>query len=161
MSQDGFDLACDRLSQAVDATQYEQLRWARNEGPRLVRLVELLREALEQRPEFELAEEGATKDIKRFVVKVHGNRVFAMSIQLKGARVVMAAEAIARSRFELADNAPIAAEFERFDVALMAAALRELFSRVRLYGQTAPAEEVSPLSATELHNPAQTDTAAA
>lgn len=167
MPQDNFDLACDRLSHVVDAVQFEQLRWARNEGPMLAKLVDLIRGALEDRPEFELVEEGATKDVKRFVLKVHGHRIIAIAVYLKGTRVVMGAEEIARSRFGLANKTPISAEFERFDQALMSAALMELFGRVRSHGELAAAaaepetEEVSLLEAAEPHNPAQTDTAAA
>ncbi len=144
MPQDGFELACDRLSHVVDATQFEQLRWSRNEGPMLAQLEALARTALEDRPEFELAEGGATKDVKRFVLKVHGHRIAAISIRLNREKVVLAAEAIARSRFVISDDTPVSADYERFDKPLMAAALMELFERIRPYGEK---EETPPEAA--------------
>ena len=83
MPQDSFQQECDRLSQAVDAAQFERLRWAKVEGPMLAKLVSLALGAIETRPEFELTEEGATNDLKRFVLKVHSNRVAAIALWLE------------------------------------------------------------------------------
>eukprot|EP01042_Synura_sphagnicola_P018123 gene18123-22915_t len=46
MTQDSFEDACDRLSQGIDAVQFERLRWSKTEGPMLARLVELVHLAI-------------------------------------------------------------------------------------------------------------------
>ena len=47
MPQDSFQLECDRLSHIVDGALFERLRWERNEGPMLARLVALAHSAFE------------------------------------------------------------------------------------------------------------------
>ncbi|MDB5724371.1 MAG: hypothetical protein JWQ16_1125, partial [Novosphingobium sp.] len=89
MSSDSFEQECDRLSQAVDDSLYTRLRWERNEAPMLAKLVSLAQGTLEGRSEFELTEEGATSNIKRFVLKVHSNRIMAIVIFLEGHQVVV------------------------------------------------------------------------
>jgi hypothetical protein len=131
VTQNEFDLECDRLSSVVDAIQFERLRWSRTEGPMLARLVELAHGALEARSEFELAEEGATNDIKRFVLKVHSNRIVAIVIWLTGNLVNIRAEALDRCRYKLAEGVPITADFQLVDEQWMSAALQELFGRVQ------------------------------
>lgn len=131
MSSQPFDLECDRLSEVVDKMLYERLRWERNEGPMLARLVTLAHGALEQRSEFELAEEGATSDLKRFVLKVHGNRIMAVAIWLEQRQVNLRAEAIDRSKFQVAAGAPVVADYAVVDEQWMAATLQQLFGRVQ------------------------------
>jgi hypothetical protein len=131
VSQDSFEQECDRLSKAVDEAQFERLRWEREEGPMLAKLVELANAAVEKRPDFELTEEGATSDVKRFVLKVHGKRVVAIAISLNGAQAVVSASEIDRTRFKLLDGAAVSADFHVVDEQWMASALRDLFSRVQ------------------------------
>ena len=131
MPQDSFERACDRLSHTVDQVQYEHLRWSRNEGPMLARLVELAQGTFKARPEFELIEEGATVSLKRFVLKVHGNRVAAVAFRLGQGRVIMALEAIERSRCFVTPGQPLAADFAQVDEEWMAAAFEEMFGRIQ------------------------------
>ena len=131
MTKDSFDLECDRLSKAVDETMFEHLRWSRTEGPMLARLSELARTTLEDRSEFELTEEGASADIKRFVLKVHNNRVMAIAISLDSGRAVIQAEPIERGKYTLREGPPISDDYRQVDQGWMAAALKELFSRVQ------------------------------
>ncbi len=131
MPQDSFQLECDRLSHVVDGALFERLRWERNEGPMLARLVALAHSALEARPEFEFVEEGATRDIKRFVLKVHGNRVVGITLRMEDGRAVVEAHAFAGSKYGLSDGAPIAADNSAIDDAWMAGALQQVFGRVR------------------------------
>jgi hypothetical protein len=131
VSQDSFEIECDRLSQVVDGALFARLRWERNEGPMLARLVALVQSAVDGRGEFEFAEEGATSDIKRFILKVHSNRVVAITISLKDGQAVVGGEEIERSKYRLLEGAPISADFQIVDEAWMAGALRELFSRVQ------------------------------
>ena len=131
MPQDTFEIECDRLSHIVDAALYERLRWERREGPMLARLVALAQAALEDRSEFELVEEGATRDIKRFVLKIHGNRILAIAIRIDGDRAVLEAQAIDRSRYRLTDGAVLSATLEDVDEQWMAGALQDLFARVQ------------------------------
>ena len=130
MPQDNFARECDRLSQIVDGPQFERLRWDRNEGPMLARLVALANSALEARGEFELAEEGSTIAIKRFVLKIHSIRTVAISIWLKEGLAYVGAEQIDRSPYRLAGVDPHMAEFSAVDEVWMASALQDLFSRV-------------------------------
>lgn len=131
MSHDRFEQECDRLSAVVDTVQFERLRWSRNEGPMLSRLVELSMAALADRSDYELAEEGSSGDIKRFVLKVHGTRVVALAIGLIAGRVVIGAEPIDRSRFRLSSGEPITADYAEVDEAWIAGALLQMFSRVQ------------------------------
>ncbi|WEK46627.1 MAG: hypothetical protein P0Y56_16720 [Candidatus Andeanibacterium colombiense] len=130
MPEDPFLVECDRLSRLVNPIQYEQLRWSREDGPMLARLVSHAFEALEDRPEIELAEEGATKDIKRFILKVHSNRVAAVLIHLEAGRAVFRIEPIERSKYGVAAGNPVATEFDLANEQWVANALQELFGRI-------------------------------
>jgi hypothetical protein len=125
-----FEDACDRVSQAVDAVQFERLRWSRNEGPMLARLVELLHQAIAARDDFELSEEGASSDIKRFVLKVHANRVAGIAVQLDQGRASVTIEEISRSRYAIAPGDPVLTEFAHVDEGWMAETLQTLFGRI-------------------------------
>jgi hypothetical protein len=129
--QSGFEIECDRLSNAVDKALFEQLQWARIEGPMLTRLAELAQSTLEGRPEFELIEEGATKEVKRFVLKVHHNRLVAITFSIAGGKASLAAEPIDRSKYTLSKDSPVSADYQLVDEQWMAEALQELFSRVQ------------------------------
>ena len=141
--QDSFQLECDRLSHSVDAALCERLRWERNEGPMLARLLDLANAALEGRSEFELVEEGATRDIKRFVLKIHGNRVLAITMRIEAGRAHVDAQALDRGKYGLSDGASVSAEFETADEQWMVGALQQLFGRVRSESSTAPASPPS------------------
>jgi len=131
VSQDSFELECDRLSHIVDKALFERLRWERNEGPMLAHLVALAHAALEGRSEFELVEEGASRDIKRFVLKIHGNRVLAVALRVEQERAVIEAQALERGPYSLSDGVSATTPFEAADAPWMAGALQQLFSRVR------------------------------
>ncbi len=131
MPQSGFEIECDRLSNAVDKALFEQLQWARIEGPMLARLAELAQSTLEGRSEFELIEEGATKEVKRFVLKVHHNRLVAITIRIADGKASLAAELIDRSKYTLSKQGAVSAEYQQVDEQWMAEALQELFSRVQ------------------------------
>ena len=130
MSEDPFLAECDRLSALVNPVQYEHLRWSREDGPMLARLVAFAFEALEDRPEIEFAEEGATKDLKRYVVKVHSTRVCAVSIYLEAGMAVFKIEPIERSRYLISDASPVMIAFDDANEQWVADALQELFSRI-------------------------------
>ncbi len=129
--QDRFEFECDRLSQASDGVQYERLRWERNEGPMLARFVALAHSAFEQRSEFELAEEGSTTAVKRFILKIHSNRIVAVSLWLKDGSANLKAEQIERSPYRVADATPLSTDFQLVDQQWMTSAMQELFSRVQ------------------------------
>ena len=131
MPQDSFELECDRLSHSVDAALFERLRWERNEGPMLSHLVALAHAAFEGRSEFELVEEGATRDIKRFVLKIHGNRVIAIALRIEAGRAVIEAQPLDRSRYGVSEGPSVAVDYQTADEPWMGRALQELFSRVR------------------------------
>ena len=130
MSQARFAEQCDRLSQEVDKTLFDRLVWERTEAPVLAGLVALAHAALEDREEFELAEEGATTTVKRFILKVHGNRVAALALRLVDGQAELAIKPIERSPYRVAAGAPLATPFAGIDAAWMAASLNELFSRI-------------------------------
>lgn len=131
MNNDPFELECDRLSSTVDSFLYERIRWDRIEGPLLARLAELSRAAFESRPDFELTEEGATSDLKRFVLKVHSNRIMAIKMWLANGRALIDVEEIERSRYKVMPGEPISTEFEGVDEQWMAASMRAIVARVR------------------------------
>ncbi len=132
MTDDSFFLACDRLSQAVDAAQYERLRWAKTEGPMLARLVDLAHAAMADRTEFELTEEGATGDIRRFVLKIHGHRVVGLAIWLDQGHACLTVENVARGRYQVGTADPVTADYAVVDEAWMATTLQTLFARIQL-----------------------------
>ncbi len=131
MPQLALDLACDQLSQTVDAVQFERMRWARDEAPKLAYLVELAAAAVAQRPDFELADEGSGGALRRFVVKVHGFRVMALALRLSGTTVSVQCEPIERSKYTLHQADPVTAEFDQVDSAWMAQALSTQFARIQ------------------------------
>lgn len=131
MPQETFELACDRLSQVVDGMQFERLRWDRIEGPMLARLVALAQSTLEGRSEFELCDEGSTKSAKRFVLKVHGKRIVAITLLLEGDQVKVRADEIDRSSYRLLDGPALAAAIDEVDEQWMASTLQALFSRLQ------------------------------
>jgi hypothetical protein len=131
MPQVSFELECDRLSHVVDGVQFERVRWGRTEGPMLARLVQLAHEAVEGRPDFELVEEGSTSALKRFVIKVHSNRVAGIGLCIQDGKAVATLHAIERSPYRLTEGPPLAGEFPVVDEQWMAAVFTELFSRVQ------------------------------
>ena len=131
MSQDHFQLACDRLSHDVDAVQFERLRWGRDEGPKIARLVELAQGAVDSRFDLELAEEGATSSSKRFVLKVHSQRIAAMSVGLDKGRALMTVEPIDRSQFTVAAGPPINDDYDNVNEDWMEDAMSLLFERIK------------------------------
>ncbi len=130
MTDANFETSCDRLSGIVDEGQFERLRWARNEGPMLARLVELAHGAIADRPDFALVEEGASRDEKRFVLKVHGNRIVALAFALDGMRAVASASEIDRGRYAVTPGPELSTEFAAVDEAWMAATMATLFARI-------------------------------
>jgi hypothetical protein len=115
----------------VDSFLYERIRWDRIEGPLLARLAELSRSAFESRPDFELTEEGATSDLKRFVLKVHSNRIIAIKMWLAGGRALIDAEEIERSKYKVTPTEPISTEFDGVNEQWMAASMRAILARIR------------------------------
>jgi hypothetical protein len=131
MSDDSFEIECDRLSNVVDSAQFERIRWAKNEGPMLVRLVELANAAIADRSDFELTDEGSKGPVRRYVLKVHGFRIVAVNLGLEGGRVVVWAEAIERSQYRIVGGRRHTAEFQEVDEAWMKSALREIIGEVQ------------------------------
>ncbi len=131
MQLNSFEGACDRLSHAVDAIQFERLRWARTEGPMLARLVTLVQAVVEPRPDIELVDEGSTSATRCFVLKVHGKRIVRIDMGLNAGHAVVTAQEIDRSPYRLAPGDPVSADFQQVDEAWMAGALEQMFSRIR------------------------------
>ena len=142
MAEENLQNACDRLSRIVDAGQFERMRWERDIGPKLARLVELAQSAFAGRKDFEMVEEGATRDVKRYVIKVHGNRVLAISLRLASGQAVAASEAIERSKYRVADGPPISADFAEVDEQWMTRTMQALLGRVQ--EPQAPADAANP-----------------
>ena len=131
MSDDRFETQCDRLSNAVDPVQFERVRWAKNEGPMLERVVALAQEAVKERADIELTDEGSRGAIKRYVLKVHGFRIVAVNLGLEGSRVVVSGEAIERSKYRVVNGQRHSAEFAQVDDAWMRDALRAVMSEIQ------------------------------
>jgi hypothetical protein len=131
MTQASFQIECDRISQAVDGVQYERMRWAKTEGPMLARLVDLAQGAIAERSEFELTEEGATSEIKRFVLKVHSNRVVGLALWLDQGFAMAQIEEVGRSRYRVSPGDPVSADYALVDEQWTAATLELLFARIR------------------------------
>ena len=106
------------------------MRWARDEGPMLERLVELARATVAERPDFELTEEGSSAACKRFVLKVHGFRIVALNLGLEGGTVSVWAEEIERSKYKAINAQRRTAEFQAVDEQWIKDAIRASFSEV-------------------------------
>lgn len=131
MPDDSFEMECDRLSNAVDAVQFERVRWAKNEGPMLERLVELALAAIAERSDFELTDEGSTGPVKRFVLKVHSLRIVAVNLGLEGGNAVVWAEPIERSKYRVVNGGRHSAAFQDVDEAWMKDALQAIMGEVQ------------------------------
>lgn len=131
MPDDSFEIECDRLSKVVDGVQFERVRWAKNEGPMLERLVELAQAAVSDRPDFELTDEGSRGPVRRFVLKVHGFRIVAVNLGLEAGQVVVWAEAIERSKYRIVDGRQHRADFQCVDEAWMKDTLRALIGEIQ------------------------------
>ena len=101
----------------------------------LTRLVALAHAALEARSEFELIEEGATRDLKRFVLKIHGNRVVSITLSIAGGQARVETSPIERSKYALAPGGAVTTGYESADEAWMTQALEQQFGRVRAGAQ--------------------------
>lgn len=130
MPDTSFTLTCDRLSGIVDPAQYERLRWSRHEAPMLARLVALIQGAIEQRPDFELTEENGPTDQRRFMLKIHANRIIALILSLDGNDAVLHIEAVERGKFAVGPDARVSEDFASVDEAWMTAALERLFAGI-------------------------------
>lgn len=130
MSHTTFQQACDKLSSTVDADQFERFRWSRDEAPRLAHLVKLVKEAVGDRTDVEINEEGGAHANKRFVIKAHGQRVAGLGVALDKGRAVVAIGPVERSRFVVKQGGPIHIEIDRADEAWMGETLAALMGRV-------------------------------
>lgn len=119
----------------------------------LARLAELLHLALEDRPDFALGEEGSSKSIKRYVLRIHGTRIIALTIRLHEGCAVLDGEMLERSKFLLKPGDPLCDEFALVDEVWMEAALQVLFSRVY------PVRREEDASALQATNQTQSDAA--
>ncbi|MEZ5692898.1 MAG: hypothetical protein R3D99_03435 [Altererythrobacter sp.] len=129
-TEDAFRDALDRLSRKVDEGNFERMRWARDEAPKLVRLVELVKGAVADRADIEINEEGGEGNTKRFVIKVHGQRIAALALALDKGRAIASIGTIERSEFAVAPGKPIHTKYANVDEAWMADTLGQLMERI-------------------------------
>ena len=130
MSHGGFREACDKLSHKVDAENFERFRWSRDEAPKLVKLVGLIKSSVDDRTDIEINEEGGEQNTKRFVIKVHGKRVAGLGASLSKGRAVLNIGPIERSPLTVASGDPIHTEFDNVDEQWIAKTLGKLMERV-------------------------------
>jgi len=131
MPDDSFDTECDRLSRAVDGVQFERVRWARDEAPMLDRLIALAQAAVKERPDIELTDEGSKGAIKRYVLKVHGFRIVAVSLGLEAGKVAVWGEAIERSQYRVVNGQRHSVDFRQLDEAWMRNTLRAVMGEIQ------------------------------
>lgn len=144
MSHGDFQKACDALSHKVDADHFERFRWSRDEAPRLARLVELVKTSVGERTDVEINEEGGVHDTKRFVIKVHGQRIAGLGVALDKGRAVVSVGPVERSRFTVAEGPPLHTPMENVDEGWIGETLGTLMARIRAPQQAeaaAPAAE--------------------
>lgn len=122
--------ALDHLSRKVDEENFERMRWARDEAPKLVRIVELVKGAVADRADVEINEEGGEGNTKRFVVKVHGMRVAQLAVALDRGRVVASIGPTERSAFTVAKGEPLHTRYEKLDEVWIARAIAKLSERI-------------------------------
>ncbi|MCR2835009.1 hypothetical protein [Parerythrobacter lacustris] len=122
--------ALDLLSHKIDAGNFERMRWARDEAPKLARLVELVKGAVADRDDVEINEEGGEGNTKRFVIKVHGQRIAQLAVALDKGRAIAAIGPVERSAYSVAQGQPIHAMFEEVDDVWMARTIAKLSERI-------------------------------
>ena len=130
MSHNGFRDACDRLSHKVDADNFERFRWTRDEAPKLVKLVQLIKDAVEDRTDIEINEEGGEQNIKRFVIKVHGKRIAGLTAALENGQAAMIVNTIERSDYKITPGDPIITDWDNVDEQWIADSLGKLMGRI-------------------------------
>lgn len=130
MSHDGFQNACDLLSSKVDPDQFERFRWSRDEAPKLLRMVELLKGATADRSDIDITEEGGVQDSKRFLIKVHGKRVAGLAAALDRGHAVISIGPVERSEYKVASGDPVHTPFDKVDEAWIGEALAKLMERI-------------------------------
>ncbi len=64
------------------------------------------------------------------MVKVHSNRIVAISIRLDAGRAVFGIEPIERSEYRISDTAPIMVDYEQANEQWVADTLQALFGRI-------------------------------
>ena len=131
MSFDGFQKACDLLSHKVDAENFERFRWTRDEFPKLLKLVELIKGSVGERTDVEINEEGGERNTKKFVIKVHGKRIAGIGAALDKGRAVLNIGPVDRSPMKVAPGDPIHTEFAKVDEAWIGETLGKLMERIQ------------------------------
>lgn len=131
MPDDSFEIECDRLSKVVDGVQFERVRWAREEGPMLERLVALAQAAVKERPDIELTDEGSRGAVKRYVLKVHGFRIVAVNLGLEAGKVSVWGEAIDRSKYQIVNGQRHSVDFQQLDETWMRETLRAVMGEIQ------------------------------
>lgn len=130
-SHDSFRAVCDKLSNRIDAEQFERFRWTRDEAPRLARLVQLVKDSVADRTDVEINEEGGSQNSKGFIVKVHGKRVAGVLIALEQGRAVMNAQTASRSEYIVRPGEDLSLDCDEVDQAWIGESLGTLFARIR------------------------------
>jgi len=74
---------------------------------------------------------GASSDIKRFVLKVHSNRIVGIALWLERGHAFANVEEIGRSKYRVMPGGPISADFPLVDDQWMADTLQELLTRIQ------------------------------
>lgn len=131
MSFGGFQKACDLLSHKVDAENFERFRWTRDEFPKLLKLVELIKGSVDDRTDIEINEEGGEKNTKMFVIKVHGKRVAGIGAALDKGRAVLNIGSVERSPMTVSQGDPIHTDFSNVDEAWIGETLGKLMERIQ------------------------------
>lgn len=130
LSHDGFQEMCDHVSNVVDPTLYERMRWARDVGPRLAEMVAMALATVEGRTDLEFSEEQSTTDVKRMILKVHGMRVIGITLWIEDHQAHMQPIEIERSRYLLSAKGTLSVELEGLNAEWIALALRTAFGLI-------------------------------
>lgn len=137
MGDNAFRDICDRLSGTVDGTQFERFRWTRDEAPRLKELIDMVVASFADREDIDLAEEGGASgqsNYKRFIIKVHGQRIVALAVMYKDGQAILGAEPVERSPYTVTRSDPVHAPFEQVDRAWVEQALGQLIATIQRLG---------------------------
>lgn len=146
MEHASFQKVCDELSHIVDGDQFERFRWQRDEAPKLARLAQMVKAAFEGRDDFDLVEEGATSELKRYVFKVHGKRTIAVAITYEDGQAVFRPESINRSAYSVRAGDPITTDYANVDENWIEDALQQVFARMQ-HGAAQEAQSNPPQAA--------------
>jgi hypothetical protein len=93
MSTDAFKNACDRLARDLDPNEFEKRRWEKDEGAKLNRVADLIKEVFSAREDLQVQSTTSTVDARGLLLTLGSTKVAQLTAKLtQGGITVWAVE---------------------------------------------------------------------